>query len=129
MMSGLDLRIDPLTRDYIFDSSTGTWETTRSAETAVYHQIVGDYGAWVGDPEAGSRFFELARGKSTLKTPAVVADILAECLQPLVDDGRISEPVTNTERQAVDRVAAETTVIDLQTGEELDLVDLLPLDL
>jgi hypothetical protein len=128
-MAGLDRRIDPLTRDYIFDASTGTWELTRSAETALYHQVVGELENWAGDPDAGSRFYELARGKSTLRTPAVLRDILNECTAPLVAEGRIAVESIRAERQAVDRAAAETTVIDLETGEELDLVNLLPLDL
>lgn len=126
---GLDRRIDPITRDYILDETTGQWETTRSAETKVYHQVTGDRDMWAGDHLAGSRFHELARGKSTLLTPAVIADILSECLEPLVDAGYITPPEIQAERPASDRAIASTTTTDLTTGEELDLVDLLPLDI
>lgn len=122
-MAGLDRSIDPLTRDYVEDGAGG-WETTRDASTAIWHQVQGRLGGWAGDPQAGSRFHTLARAKSSSRTPAVVADIARGALRPLVAAGLISEPDIIVERDR-SRIASETTVTDLQTGEQLDLTDLL----
>jgi len=123
-MAGTDRRIDPETGDYIADGSGG-YETTRSAETSVYHQIKGNLGQWAGDPAAGARFFELERASSTLLTPLVVRDMTEEALSPLVAAGLVAEPEIVTER-SIDRVAQESTITDLQSGEDMDLSAILP---
>lgn len=124
MMPGLDRRIDPATRDYISDGSGG-YEKTRTAETAVYHQMRGNLGQWALDPDAGGRLYELARAKSGLRTPVIVADMLEELLKPLVREGLIGDPTIIVERE-LDRIADETTVVDLTSGEQLPLVSLIP---
>jgi phage gp46-like protein len=124
-MAGIDRILDPLTGDYVLDSSTGAWETTWSARTAVYHAILCHRGAWAADADFGSRLHTLARAKNTQRMRAVITDMITEALQPLIDAGRISEPVVLTER-TVERIIVEATVTDLQTREEIDLTSLLP---
>lgn len=123
-MAGTDRVIDPVTRDYVEDGAGG-WEETRNASTAVYFQVQIEKGNWAGRPGAGSRFHQLARAKSSQRTVAVLSDMAREAMQPLVDAGLISEPTIVVERD-VNRIASETTVVDQQTGEELDLGSLLP---
>jgi len=125
MMAGVDRIIDPLTRDYVLVSATGDWETTRSARTSVYHAILAHRGKWAADSNFGSRLYELARAKNTFRMRAVIADMITEALQPLINDGSVSEPVVIVERE-VGRIVVEATVTDLQTDEEIDLTSLLP---
>lgn len=126
-MANLSRTIDPITRDYIADTSTGGTETTRNALGAVYHQAKTKLAQWWGDPEAGSRFSDLDRAKSIMRTPIVVQDIWIELLTPLVDAGLITEPEFESER-IIDRVNTKVVVIDLASGLELDLTDLLPFE-
>jgi|GEM_PF-6155013 len=121
-----DRRIDPRTGDYVSDGR-GNWQTTTTSETAVYHQLRGDKGRWWGDADAGSRFFELDRAKSALRTAVVVRDILQDALEPLVDAGRIASPQIAIER-ALDQLSANTSAFDLQSGAEIHLIRLLPFD-
>jgi phage gp46-like protein len=125
MAAGKTRVLDPITRDYVLDEDRGAVQVVRDARTAIYHQIQTKLGQWWGDPDAGSRMFELERAKSLLRTPIVIQDIFSEALQPLVDDGRITDPEFETERR-IDRITTSVTTTDVQTGEELELTDLLP---
>lgn len=125
-MAGYDRRIDPITRDYV-DDGAGTFETTRTAETAIYHQVRTPLGSWWGDPEAGSRLHELEQAKNPVTSPIVIDDMLSGALARLVDEGRISEPEILVERD-VDEVVAAVTVRDLWSGETLDLTNLVPVN-
>jgi len=123
-MAGRDRRIDPKTKDYIVDDN-GFRETTRTAITSIYHQLLGEKNQWAGDPDAGSEFFLLERAKNPIDSPRVIRDIIGRALQPIVDEGRITLATFEQER-LIDRVNTEVTTEDIQTGETLDLVDLLP---
>ncbi len=123
-MAGLDRVIDPVTKDYVSDGNGGRLKT-RTARTAIYHQLITRLGQWWGDPTAGSGFFELARSVSTLQTPRVIEDVTTQALKRLVDLGRITAPVFETERVG-DRVNHSVTVTDIQSGETLKLTSLLP---
>lgn len=122
-MAGFNRTIDPQTRDYVSDGDGGT-KKSRTAETPIYYQVKTQLGQWWGDPAAGSRFFELERSKSSLRTPVVIRDIFSQCFAPLVADGRITEPELESERRG-DRIDTQIESIDLSTGETLDLVNLL----
>lgn len=122
-MAGLDRVINPETGDYV-ETAEGQWETTRNAQTAIYHQIRTKRNGWAGDPDAGSDFHELDRGKSTLRTPVVIRDMTERALAPLVDEGRITEPDIDVERDGT-RAAQEATVTDLQSKEEIGLASIL----
>ena len=124
-MAGLDRVIDPNTKDYVRDDATGSVLKTRNASTAMYHQLVGIKGQWWGDPDAASRLVELERAKSLLRTPQVIQDIITQALKGLIDEGRITGPVFEQTRD-IDRIDSGITVEDLQSGETLQLRDLLP---
>lgn len=124
-MAGFDRILDPISKDYLVDTSNNSWQKTRTARTAIHHAILGYRGKWCGDSEYGSRLYELLQGKSTLRTPKVLEDIITEALQRLIDAGRISAPEIITER-TLDRTAIEVVVTDLHSGEELDITNLLP---
>ncbi len=124
-MAGLDRVIDSNTGDYVRDDATGAVTKTSNASTAIHHQVKGIRGQWWGDPDAGSRLIELERAKSLLRTPQVIADILTQALQRLIDDGRITAPTFEQQRM-IDRIDTSITVEDLQSGETLQLRDLLP---
>jgi hypothetical protein len=123
-MAGRDRQIDPLTKDYIRDEF-GEALTTRTAITSIYHQIVGELGQWVGDPDAGSEFFQLKRAKNPLTSPQIIRDITNRALAILVNAGDITEPDFEQVR-SIDRVDSSVFTEDLQSGELLDIVDLLP---
>lgn len=127
-MAGKTRVIDAQTKDYVTNDAGNGTKTTRNASTAIYHQIKTQLGEWWGDPTAGSRMFELDRAKNALASPLVIQDIWSEALQPLINDGRITVPVFETER-LTDRVNIEVTSTDLQSGEQLELTDLLPFDI
>jgi len=124
-MAGTDRVIDPTTRDYVLDETTNSYETSRSARSAVYHSIIGHRGKWAADPEYGSRINELLRTQNSFRTPAVIRDMLNEALSLLIEDGRIAEPEVVIERDK-SRVLIEVTVLDLHSGETIDITDLLP---
>lgn len=123
-MAGRDRQIDPILKDYIRDEF-GEALTTRTAITSIYHQIAGELGQWVGDPGAGSEFFQLKRAKNPLSSPQVIRDITNRALAPLVNAGDITEPEFEQIR-FIDRVDSSVVTEDLQSGELLDIVDLLP---
>ena len=124
-MAGTDRVIDPSTRDYVLDETTNSYETSRSARSAVYHSIMGHLGEWAADPEYGSRINELLRSKNSFRTPAVIKDMVDEALHVLIEDARITAPEVVVERD-VSRVLIEVTVVDLQSGETIDITSLLP---
>src|SRR5215207_3074440 len=86
-MPGRDRKLDPRTGDYIPDGKGGYLYTT-TIETEIQHQLKGVFGSWWGDPNAGSRIRELAKGH--MDTPTIVlAKRYAElALRPFVDAGR-----------------------------------------
>jgi phage gp46-like protein len=127
MMGTINREIDPETGDYVFDAATGATTTTRNALTVIYHQVKTRLGQWWGDPEAGSRMFELRRAKNLLRTPIIIQDIFSEALTPLVEDGRHTEPEYESERTG-DRVTTKVVVTDTQSGDQLQLTELLPFD-
>lgn len=126
-MAGVTRVIDPNTRDYVADTARGTNQTTRNASTPLYHQFKTMLGQWWGDPTAGSRFHELRRAKSLLRTPVIIQDMANEAARPLVDAGQITELDFDSER-ITDRINTSMTATDIQSGEELELTDLLPFE-
>lgn len=124
-MAGLDRVIDPLTKDYVSDGAGGR-QKTRDASTAIYHQFLTRLGKWIGDVDAGSRFFTLDRAKNPISSPLTIQDIATEALTPLVDAERITAPTFRSDR-SLERVITAIDVTDIQSGESLNLLNLLPL--
>ncbi len=125
-MAGVDREIDPFTRDYVSDGKGGT-KTTRSAMTKLHHQFRTPKGSWFGDADAGSRFHELEQARSSVRTPRIVEDMTREACAPLVEEGAVTSPTVNVERD-LDQVRYEFFTTDLQTNEDLDLGNLTPVN-
>lgn len=88
----LDAAFDPLTLDLIDTDDGGILETTDS-RTAVLWQMESVYNAWWGDPRVGSRLREILSAEGDREPPEMIEiiDETKRCLQPLVDDGLISQ--------------------------------------
>jgi hypothetical protein len=126
-MPGLDRRIDPITGDYVHDGD-GATETTRSALPQVYHQLRLGKRTWFGDPDAGIDRARYERRANSRRTELAYDDALKEALAPLVAEGSISRPQTRHQRESGGRLVHEATATDLQTGDQLDLTRLVPLN-
>lgn len=126
-MAGRNRRIDPLTKDYVADGS-GSYTYDDDPRTVIYGQVMTRKGQWWGNPEAGSRLWELARAKShSVRAPQTVRDVWSELLRPLVERGRIEEGPEVSATRTIDRIDLTVTVRDPQTGDPVELTDLLPL--
>lgn len=123
-MAGRDRIIDAITRDYVKDEN-GECTTTRTAATSLFHAVRQKKGQWVGDPDGGSEFADLSRAKNTLQSPRVIRDIFTRAARRLLEAGRIGEAEFEQIRKS-DRIDSNITVLDLQSGEKIQLLDLLP---
>lgn len=122
-MPGLDMKIDPITRDYV-DDGEGGFATTRDASTAIVHQILTEKNHWVGDFEAGSRLYQLPH-KLSDEVVRAARDIVEEAMRPLDQAGLITDSQLTTERDVRGKLVLSGTARDIQTGE-IDLSPLLP---
>ena len=114
-----DLAFDPVTRDLV-DDGAGAFERTVTASTAVYLQLVSQYDAWWGDPDAGSLLHDLQRFATD---PAgLTADEARRALQLLADRGRISNLEVLGEEPRTGRVGVAIRFRDTSTGQQVDLV-------
>lgn len=112
-----DFKFDPVTQDWIPDGK-GSFVTTELADTTVMHQLLCRYRQWWGDPELGSRLFDL---NSFQSNPAVLAAEEAKrCLNRLVASGRIANLEVEAEMQGPSRVVVATTFQDASTGQVVD---------
>ena len=122
-MSGYDRRFDPVTRDYVEDGRGG-FELTRTAETACYHQLLGDLNAWAGDAGAGSRLHLIPR-KAGERTAIAAKDAVEAALRVLVEAGAITGVEVTVTRDQFGRLSLSGSAQDVQSGE-LDLSPILP---
>lgn len=88
-----DLYIDPLTRDYVLED--GRFQVDEELSTAVYLCLETQRGTRIGDPDFGSRLHELRKNpqRSAEQAPALVK----EALQPLFDEGLVTDVTTSAE--------------------------------
>lgn len=122
-MPGWDLEIDPITKDYV-DDGHGSFKTTRTAETAIIHQFLTQKNRWVGDPDAGSRIYQLPR-KLSDATVRSALDICKEAMGPLLAAGLVTDYELVSDRDQRGRLAIVGSVHDVQAGE-LDITPILP---
>jgi phage gp46-like protein len=122
-VAGYDLFIDHLTGDLV-DDGAGEFETTDTAAMAVYLQLCCELDAWVVEPDLGGRAHLVPR-KNNLTTGTALKVAYLEAYQPLVDDGRIVDPVITIDRDKVGRIVMYSSARDSQRGQ-LELSDLLP---
>lgn len=85
-----DLYIDPITRDYVLED--GRFQVDDDLTTQVYLCLETQRGTRIGDKDFGSRLHELTKNpqRSAEQAPALVK----EALQPLFDEGLITDVVT-----------------------------------
>jgi hypothetical protein len=115
----LSLVIDPITRDLI-DSDDGWFVESTDSRTAVLWQLEATYLAWWGDPTSGSRLRALMRGD----VPAIPQDLQDEtlrALQPLVDDGIITDLALKLDTDEARRNVLILTYRDRASGRPVDL--------
>jgi hypothetical protein len=119
-VAGRDRVISQVTRDYVRDDY-GSFETTRTAATAVHHQLHGVLDTWPGDPDAGR---DTSKEPSTPDDPNQLAGFensIRDALKRLEVEGRIANVDVLVE--AHDTVPGRTLVAieadDLQSGETL----------
>jgi phage gp46-like protein len=115
----LSLVIDPITRDLI-DSADGWFVESTDSRTMVLFQLESTYQAWWGDPTSGSRIRALLRGDEPA-TAQDVADETLRALQPLVDDGIISDLTVGTDVDEAKRTVILLTYRDRTSGRPVDL--------
>src|SRR5262249_39312336 len=96
-MAGSDRILDAATGDYVSDGKGGYQKTT-DIRTAVWHQIAGNRGQWVGDVDAGSDLWKFERTGNSLATAIAAKDAMVQCLKPFVDDGRAAQVAVSTDR-------------------------------
>lgn len=126
-MLGLDRRIDPVTRDYV-DDGAGGYEETTTLETAVIHQVLDEYGRDPGDPLAGSRIHELARGLNGERDRGAARNAVAVALQPLVTAGLARGLRIELEQRGT-RLLLQSSLTDVNAGGDVeDLGVVLPLE-
>lgn len=117
-MPGYDRKLDPLTGDYM-DAPGGEYAETLGAETAVQHALRGERDRWWGDPNRGSRLYQIRTRNLNQPTVAWTENEVLAALQPLIDEGLIADPQFRSEADARGRMRMETTMNDLATGEPL----------
>lgn len=119
--AALDLVIDPLTRDFI-DTADGAWLQSADSRTAVLFQLETHYLSWWGDPFAGSRIREiLASGDDIPVGANALRDETLRALQPLVDDGLISDLTVELDKDENSRTTVLISYTDRASGRLVDL--------
>lgn len=115
----MSLVIDPITRDLI-DSDDGWFVESTDSRTAVLFQLESTYLAWWADPATGSRLRALISGEN----PGGILEVRDETLramQPLVDDGIISEISVTDDVDEVKRPVILLNYRDRSSGQLVDL--------
>lgn len=101
----MDAWIDPVTRDYgLADGLAGELrrDPAGGLANAVYLRLITPLGGWFAAPEVGSRLHELVREKDLVRVERLAHQYAADALQPLLDDGRLSQLDIEVERGADD---------------------------
>lgn len=115
----LSLVIDPITRDLV-DSSDGWFVESSDSQTAVLFQLESTYAAWWGDPTSGSKVRAIVRGEEPA-TAQDLADETLRALQPLVDDGIISDLTVRNEVDEAKRTVVLINYRDRTSGRLVDM--------
>lgn len=115
----LDWVIDPITRDFI-DASDGGFVAGTDSRTAVLFQLECIYRAWWGDAFSGSRVRAIIAGDEPA-TPNDLRDEALRALQPLVNDGIISDLVVALDVDENGRVVVLLNYRDRSSGNPVDL--------
>lgn len=114
-MAGKDRLIDPVTKDYI-KASGGSYKTTRTIGTQVYHQLAGKRGHWWGDHTAGSDLHEVKHHGTGADGIAFAENAGKTALARFVRDGlardlRVEAAANNN------RIKVDASIVDIQGAE------------
>lgn len=83
-----DIKIDPVTRDFV-DDDQGGWVEADDSSTAMFCQLDCEEGKWWGDPRSGSQIKEILR--SDLPTSEAINDAARRAGAQLVQAGMVSD--------------------------------------
>jgi phage gp46-like protein len=100
--------------DYILTS--GEFETTETASSAVRHQMLSDYEMWVGDFEAGRERLGISGRGASENQRILEEESYRKCLKPLIEAGLIESVNISTERVSASRFETLITARDTNTG-------------
>jgi phage gp46-like protein len=114
-MAGLDLKRDPITKDYV-DNGRGGLVYTQSIETQVYNQIHCRKNEWVADPELGNTAHLIPK-KSSLQTMQRYRESYLEALQYFITEGLAEDLVLTVDRNQKDQLSIRGSLRDAQFGD------------
>lgn len=97
----MDAWINPVTGSYetVADGSTLARDPADGLANAVYLRITTPLGSFWANPLLGSRLHELQREKDVARVRTLAPQYCEQALQPLLDDGRVSQLSVQTEHQ------------------------------
>lgn len=123
-MPGLQRKLD-VNGDYVADGK-GSYVKTSDLSTPMRHQLQGQRNRWVGDFDAGSDLYQLEREGNSVGTPQIAADMVRRALKPFMDRGEAANLDIITDRDVGGRFGIQSTIHDLQHGEDVNVTELLP---
>jgi hypothetical protein len=101
--------------DYVSDGRGGR-QTTTTAAPKCYHALRTALNTWPGRASRGAAFAELER-KDSDEEAARMEDMTRVALQPIVDEGGISDLEIETGRDQLGRRVVQWTARDVQSGQ------------
>jgi hypothetical protein len=119
-MAGRDRILDARTRDYVRDDDGG-FETTRTAATAIHHQMHGVLDTWPGDPDAGRDRSKEPSTPNDLNQLTAFENSIRDALKRLEVEGRITnvDVLVEAHETVPGRTLVAIEADDLQSGETL----------
>ncbi len=121
LFGGIDMDLDPVTRDYI-NTDDGAWAETTSSRAAVMMQLEIQYNRWHADPDAGSRIRELLEADDEV-TADMIVDEARRSLQLLVEDGIVADlsVAVGAEDTEAGRLDIDISYTDVLSGHVVEL--------
>lgn len=94
----MDAFIDPITRDYVLQDGSPKRDVAGGLSNAIYIRLMTPLGSYWRDATLGSRLHELQRMKDLSRVGILAKQYAESALQPLLDDGRVTELNISTEQ-------------------------------
>lgn len=125
-MPGRDRVLDPISRDYVRDDN-GSWKTTRTIATGIYHQLLGRRNQWWGDFAAGSDLYLMEQESNSPGSLELHIERVRSAIRPFEEQGLARDLEVEGERDTRHRQTTRSQVVDVQSGTEIDLAPFLAL--
>jgi len=109
--------------DYVDDGAGGFVETN-SAQPAIRHQLLDDFGEWIGDPDAGRDRRGVKGRANTTREAEIEADSIVIALEVLEDAGMIDDIEVEIERDPKGRFGFGINSRDTGSGETISFDNL-----